>query len=535
MQKKLTGVLVSIMAVLIGCIVLLAAVPPVSRDALIHHLAVPKLWIRHGGIYEIPDMVFSYYPMALDVLYAIPLYFGNDIVPKYIHFAFALATAWLIWNYLKSRLNSSYAVLGALFFLSTPVIVKLSITAYVDLGLVFFSTAGLLCILKWNEGRTGYRYLIAGGLCCGLALSTKYNGLIVFLMLFLLVAYCSSRGAAAGKHGQLKVVQHLLIFSAVATALFAPWGIKNTVWTGNPLFPLFDSWFNGATPGHASSIPPMVLRKVLYGESWWEIVLVPLRIFFQGVDDSPRYFDGKLNPALIIFPLFSILTLKPGKQRAEKKIMALFAVMFILLVFFQTTMRIRYVAPVIPILVILSMFGLNNISGLLGERFSRNNVRIAGVIVLVSVSLMFSTNIRYVIDQFKVVTPVAYVSGRISRDNYIERFRPEYAAIKYSNDHLKGDINILSLFIGGRGYYIDNETHFDIEPLRSAVMQSGTQGEIGLNLRRLGFTHVLLRRDMFNNWCHNNLSKEQIGLVADFFKEKGRLLFSKDGHDLYRL
>jgi len=83
--------------------VILASVPPVSKDALVHHLAVPELYLKHGGIYEIPSMSFSYYPMNLDLLYLISLYFGNDIIPKCIHFCFALLTAWLILGYLKRQ------------------------------------------------------------------------------------------------------------------------------------------------------------------------------------------------------------------------------------------------------------------------------------------------------------------------------------------------------------------------------------------------------------------------------------------------
>ena len=45
-------------------IFIMASVPPVSRDELTHHLAVPKLYIAHGGIYEIPNVIFSYYPMS---------------------------------------------------------------------------------------------------------------------------------------------------------------------------------------------------------------------------------------------------------------------------------------------------------------------------------------------------------------------------------------------------------------------------------------------------------------------------------------
>ena len=54
-------VLISLLVV----ISLLNTLPPVSRDALTHHLAVPKLYLQHGGMYEIPELFFSYYPMNL--------------------------------------------------------------------------------------------------------------------------------------------------------------------------------------------------------------------------------------------------------------------------------------------------------------------------------------------------------------------------------------------------------------------------------------------------------------------------------------
>ena len=130
---------------------LLASVPPVSRDALTHHLVVPKLYLQHGKMVELPAIPFSYYPMNLDLLYILPLYFGNDIVPKFIHFLFALMTAGLLFGFLKKRSGTLYALFGCLMFLSTPVIVKLSITVYVDLGLVFFSTAALIYLIKWSE------------------------------------------------------------------------------------------------------------------------------------------------------------------------------------------------------------------------------------------------------------------------------------------------------------------------------------------------------------------------------------------------
>ena len=201
-QRYIKIALLLLFVALIGAIILLSWVPPVSRDALTHHLAVPKLYLQQGGIHEIPSITFSYYPMNLDLLYMVPLYFGNDIIPKFIHFVFALLSAWLIYSYLKKRIDRLWALGGALFFLSLPIIVKLSITVYVDLGLVFFSTASLMGLFKWIESRFQLKYLILSAFCCGLALGVKYNGLIVLFLLTVFVPLLYKQQANTGAAGK---------------------------------------------------------------------------------------------------------------------------------------------------------------------------------------------------------------------------------------------------------------------------------------------------------------------------------------------
>jgi len=319
----------------------LASVPPVSRDALIHHLAVPMLYIEHGAIYEIPQIRFSYYPMSLDYLYLIPLYFGNDIFPKYIHFAFALATALMLFCYLKAKINTEYALFGALFFLSIPVVVKLSIVVYVDLGLIFFSTASILYILTWLENDFKLKYLIISAVSCGFALGTKYNGLIVFFLLTLFVPFIYLRSASNRTASQMKGFGYGVIFFAVAFLIFSPWMIKNYIWTDNPLYPLYDGWFNPkiiktAASSASSGWNHFSIRHYVYKDSWWEIALVPIRVFFCGEDGKPKFFDGRLNPFLLLLPFFSLLNIRGFSSvvKTQKKILLSFSILFLFFVFF---------------------------------------------------------------------------------------------------------------------------------------------------------------------------------------------------------
>lgn len=166
-DKKLFFIFLFLICFIVLCICILSFVPPISRDALVHHLTVPKLYIEAGKIIELPCMSYSYFPMNLDMLYLIPLYFGNDIIPKFIHFSFALFTSFLIYNYLKKRLDKNYAIFGAFLFLSIPIIIKLSITVYVDLGLLFFSAASLILLFEWVSSKFKLKYLVFSGVFCG--------------------------------------------------------------------------------------------------------------------------------------------------------------------------------------------------------------------------------------------------------------------------------------------------------------------------------------------------------------------------------
>ena len=405
-SRVMVYLLAALTVLLAGAIVILASVPPVDRDALTHHLAVPKLYLKHGGMVEIPAVPFSYFPMNLDLLYLIPLYFGNDIVPKYIHFIFALLTAWLIYGSLRQSLEKPFwGLLGAFMFLSLPVIVKLSVTVYVDLGLIFFSTASLLSLLKWAAGGYRMRHLMRAGLFCGLALGTKFNGLISLLLLASLTPILYVRGEKPpthdrGPHGPsrrfsgasvqaLKAVSWAGLFVAVALLVYSPWMIRSALWTGNPFYPLYQGVF-GSTPPQPPSAPGdvpdagggddpnpeggmnhFIARRLAFNESFFETLTIPIRIFFQGQDDNPRLFDGRLNPYLMVFPLFAFLFRKKTKQpfqKIEKTVFLGFSVLYILFAFLQADMRIRYVGPAIPPLVILSTMGVHHLTGAIASR-----------------------------------------------------------------------------------------------------------------------------------------------------------------------
>ena len=473
----------------------------------------------------------------------------------------------LIFGYLKQRTGKSlYGLLGALLFLSLPVVVKLSITVYVDLGLIFFSTAALLYILKWAANGYSARHLILSGVFCGLALGTKYNGLVTFFLLACLAPILYMRGEEValppgkrpgrppngpehhGGRAALKAVAAGVVFSVVALAVFSPWMIRNFIWTRNPVYPLYSSVFTpiekksdigspeAADDSAETGMNHFVARKLVFKESLIETLSIPIRIFFQGEDDNPKYFDGRLNPYLLLFPFFSLLGFRrlPRKLQNESMALAGFAVLYLLFAFFQTDMRIRYVAPIIPPLVILAVIGISDLSEYVKGHSSSVFSKCGMGVLVVGVALFLVPNLQYAMEQFRIVEPLRYLSGDISRDDYIQKFRPEYAAMRYINRHLPPDARVLGVFLGNRRYYCDRDLIFD-GTLEAGIRSAASAEALATMLREKGFTHVIIRYDLFDKFILSRLSADRLNLFQAFIKNHTKSLFSEDGHILFEL
>ena len=540
----------SVLAALFISIIFLSSVPPISRDALVHHLAVPKLYLQHGGIYEIPSMEFSYYPMNLDLLYLIPLYLGVDIAAKFIHFSFGLLTAIIIYFYLKNRINKIYALLGVIFFLSTPIIIKLSTSIYVDLGLVFFSTLSLLSVLEWQKNQFKPKYLVISAISCGLAMGTKYNGLIIFFILTCFIPLVFSIRNRCNNVKLIDIIKPCFVFFSIAILVFSPWMIRNYCWTKNPIYPLYNNIFQDnskrSTQVQTQSNEKrkgsgiFTSRSKYYNESGWAMVFLPIRIFFQGEDRNMRLFDGKLNPLLLLFPVFAFFPRKrqniPLLTLTEKKILLWFSILFFFFAFFSTALRIRYIVPIVPPLVLLSIYGIKNLMDSIG-RVSIVKYKFFFVAVLAIVVVSFlSLNVFYIKDLFFYVKPLDYIIGNVSRDDYIARFRFEHPATLYINKNLSDDSLSWLIYLGKRGYYLnkpyapDKANHFI-----NIVKNSNNCDEITAKFIQNGVTHFVIQTGFLNKWQNEIFSVQKQELLKKFLKKNTLLLYYKNDVGVFKL
>ncbi|MFP4583458.1 MAG: ArnT family glycosyltransferase [Desulfococcaceae bacterium] len=495
-------------------------------------------------------MNFSYYPGNLQLLYTIPLYFGNDIVPKLIHWAFGVGTALLVLFHLREKTGRNLALLGAILFLSVPAIVRLAISAYVDLGLVFFSTASLLAFLRWTETGGIDRFFLGSAAFAGLALGTKYNGLILIFVMACFVVLASARRRKGIPRASWRALGLGVLFVGVSLLVFSPWMIRNYVWTSNPFHPLFPSVFSrmqdapvqedAISGAGARKAGLLTYRRTLFGESWPEVILLPIRLFFQGEDNNLRLFDGRLNPGLLVLPFFAFLPPLSGRARSHARWLALFSLLFFWYTFFGRELRARYLVPIVPPLAILAMMGLRNLWNRV-RAAEPAGMRKAGIALLsVGVGCVLFWNGLYIRDQFVQVRPLSYLSGNVGRDDYIRARRPEHSAMEFINRNLPEDARILFFFMGRRGYHCDRDYLFDSHggagSLLLDALGSAAAPESALEiLRSRGITHFLIRASIFQRWIAEDLEPELRGRTEAFLRENASVVFFRDGYAVLEL
>ncbi|MGB5686965.1 MAG: hypothetical protein WBM35_14235, partial [Candidatus Electrothrix sp.] len=107
-----------------------------------------------------------------------------------------------------------------------------------------------------------------------------------------------------------------------------------------------------------------------------------------------------------------------------------------------------------------------------------------------------------------------YITGRVSRDEYLSKRLQEYPVMQYANKNLPTSAKILCVFTGNRGYYLDRPHAFDdygnSKFLLSWLQQPESSVKTVLrNLQEQQISHLLLRTDLMMQWLYSAESHQQ--------------------------
>jgi hypothetical protein len=490
--------------------------------------------------------------MYINLLYFVCLYFKNDIIPKFIHLAFGFGTGALIYGYLKHKFGRNWGLLGMGIFLTTPIVIWLSTSAYIDLGMTFFTTGSVLAFLKWRDSKYNrFRWFLVSSCCMGIAIGSKYNALIAWFLMNMFLMFSFSRDTRA----QGAAIKYGMLFFAISAVIASPWYLKNYLQTGNPFYPLFNSIFQSLQHRsfqdtiHTQVVEKTVgvgffkMREIMYGEGLRESLLIPIRMFFQGQDNSYQYFQGSLNPILIVFSPFVLLT---KKYKPDKLVFIFFSAIFIFMAYFLTEKQVRYILPTVPFLAILAVMGMKDLMDKLGEktlyffpRSEKNITSIARIVIFTSAAIFLTFNLLYLKNRISIIKPFAYALGQETEEDFLKRHLLHYPAVKYVNANLPGDAKIFTLFLGRRGYYLDrayrNERSFGMNTIRQMVSSSTTPEKFLEYIRSMDVTHILMRTDLVDNYLKNNFSKKESKRFMVRAKKYWKLLYEENGYAVWAI
>src|SRR6202035_3839669 len=214
---------------------LLALYPPTAFDATLYHLPFARAFAASGRLPFLPDLRFPVFPQLDETLFAIGLLFAGDVAAHLVQLLSTLLTASLLVAWGRRAFSSRAAWLAAADFLGNPIAIHLGTSAYVEAGLTLFGTASLYCAWRWSEDEGERPWLVLAAVFAACAADVKYLGLF-FVAAIGVWILCRRAGGE-------RRLRDLLLFSAIALLVLAPWYGRIVYYTGNPVFPFMERVF----------------------------------------------------------------------------------------------------------------------------------------------------------------------------------------------------------------------------------------------------------------------------------------------------
>jgi hypothetical protein len=510
--------------VLLGVLLLadlfLVLTPEVGKDALIYHLAVPKLYLLHHGFYFIPGNIFASYPLLGEMHYLLALFLQNDILAKAMNYAVLCGILLGMGLFASFPLRKHiFPVLSMLIFLSIPSVFAVSHMAYNDLFVTFFTLAALYSFVRWSEqGLTVW--LILCGIFAGSAAACKYTALLLTPLGCLGILWSASRR----KVETSQTLRSLALFTAAALIAGSPFYLKNWAMTGNPFHPFLYAIFGGrGWDTDQARLYDLFIQSLGMGRTVLDYLLLPWNVSLRAKMDSPQ-FDGILGPVFLL-----TLPFLAGLRRLETPVrLLLFYLLLTFLFWASSAQQIRYLIPLLPILALLT--------GTIMTRYQSHRRIFAMLLCIVVASLAF--NGYYLFRDFAKVIPMKAITGIESRDEFLSRRLPHYPMYRFVNRNLPPDARVFLIYMKNFTYLCDRDCYsdsmFEAHTLQKILQEESSAEGVRNRLKALGFTH-LLYDVVFLLGEPSPLSTEQKSLFGNFQKQHLHAVHSEGPYRLYHL
>ncbi|MCH5373363.1 MAG: glycosyltransferase family 39 protein, partial [Planctomycetes bacterium] len=292
----------------LACMLLGALLPPTDFDVKEYHLEGPKEWFESGRITFLEHNVYTSFPFLTEMLSLTGMvvfgdWFYGALVGKAVLMTFAPLTALALFCLARRWFSERTGWWAAVMYLTTPWIYRLSIIAYTEGALLCYLAVTLLAFdlarTRFKETSAKWLWLLTGFLA-GSAMACKYPGLISVVLPVSAAALYACLRRRRDEAASIPVFKYAMLFVAGGALAIGPWLVKNAVQTGNPVYPLAWSIFDGADwnaelqakwkdahspPNYNPAALPHDLFEVAAGSDWQSPLLfafAPLAFLWAG-------------------------------------------------------------------------------------------------------------------------------------------------------------------------------------------------------------------------------------------------------------
>lgn len=441
--------------------------PVTDGDALCYHLQVPKVFLIQESVLYDPDLHETVYPLTAEMLYLVSLAFRGPIACRCIQWMLGLALAANATALARPTLGRRawWAGMAALL---VPAVTNGMTAPLNDVALAAFGTAALVAWVRLLDDPSR-KAAILGGVLAGFAAGVKYPALVLGALLFAGIAlrplYERRQVAEAGWGKSLRLAAW---FGVAAATAGGAWYLRAFLYTGNPVFPFFRTWFGS---GLEDVLAPI---KRPLPVTLWNIVtaIAPLTL-------EPHRFDSfahQFGPIFLLFlPALSL-------EKAPRRVLGLVLLGYGFLMVCMTqrqSMRFLLIA-VGPLSV-----GVAYLAATWRERGTVPARVLATLLITV-------LGLETCVAMTRAGRSVGTVLGSETSMQFLARCEPTFRVGRWVSEHLPRTARLIGQ--DHRGFYIPRDYTMELAHRRRTGL--GAHGEsdreIIDELRRDGYTHLML-------------------------------------------
>ena len=450
-----------------------AAAPPTAGDALCYHLELPKRFLLDGAITYLADHDNSTYPLLAEMWYLWALALDGSVAAQMVHWALGLLLALATALLAEPIVGRPWGRCAGCLMLLVPGVTNEMTAPLNDVALAAFTT---LSLAAWNKAAVNDenpRWFVLAGWMLGAALGVKHLAILFAAAVGMAAAWQTWRRPDLRR----KLLVGAATVAVVAASVGGVWYLRAAWHHGNPVYPFFHEHL--ASSQAAPTVrPTLPADKAPLGRTPWALAAAPWQITMH-----PERFGGRGHQLGLLF-----LATLPGlfvcrRLRGMDSLLIAAAAYFV--GWFLLRQNVRFLLPLAPLLCAPVVW--------VWIEMRRMPVGPAVIVALVSLAIACigaSAAVKRCRDC------LAVACGLESRESYLHRREPTYAAARIANALLPPDARILSQ--EHRAFYINARVTRENIYRRRTGYDRGIESPEQLCNRLLaaGFTHLLLAESL---------------------------------------